>query len=149
MIPIPEIKISVTFDKKIKKSDLITINSINDITKLLRNIFNKDTFSWTEELIILCLNQGNKVIGFSKISSGGFSGTIADPRVILTIALNCAASYLILAHNHPSGNANPSNCDKEVTNKIKEAAKLLDIKLLDHIILTDDDFYSFAKEGEI
>jgi len=146
---IPEIKISVTFDKKVKKSDLVTVRSSRDIADLLRQVFNKDTFDWTEEFIILCLNRANKVVGFHKVSSGGITGTVADPKVILTVALNCCATSIILSHNHPSGNLQPSRADEELTHKIKNAASYLDIKVLDHIIVTDESYYSFADEGII
>ena len=146
---IPEIKISLSFDKKVKKSELRTITGAESCVEILREVFNKDTFDWTEEVVMLCLNRANKVVGFYKVSSGGLSSCILDPRVIFTIALNCAANAIILSHNHPSGNRVPSAQDKDVTKKIKEAGKLLDIGLLDHIILTDDNYYSFMEEGDL
>lgn len=144
---IPEIKISLSFDKKVKKSELRTITGAASCVDILREVFNKDTFDWTEEVVMLCLNRANKVVGFYKVSNGGLSSCILDPRVIFTIALNCGANSIILSHNHPSGNRVPSVQDKDITNKIKEAGKLLDIGLLDHIILTDDNYYSFMEEG--
>lgn len=146
---IPEIKISLSFDKKVKKSELRTITGAESCVDVLREVFNKDTFDWTEEVVMLCLNRANKVVGFYKVSSGGLSSSIVDPRVIFTIALNCAANSIILSHNHPSGNRVPSVQDKDITKKIKEAGKLLDIGLLDHIILTDDNYYSFMEEGDL
>ena len=146
---IPEIKLNLSFDKKVKKSELQTITGSSSCVNILRQVFNKDTFDWTEEVIMLCLNRANKVVGFYKVSSGGLTSCILDPRVIFTIALNCAANSIILSHNHPSGNTTPSVQDKEITKKIKDAGNLLDIKLLDHIILTDSDYYSFMDEGEI
>jgi DNA repair protein RadC len=147
-INLPEIKMKLSFDKKIKKSELISIRSSYDAYQVFKNIFNADTFDWVEECIILCLNRANKVVGFYKVSSGGTTGAIVDPKVVFTIALNCAASGIILAHNHPSGNLTPSVADKEITKKIKEAGKLLDINLLDHLILTDESFYSFQDENQ-
>lgn len=146
---IPEIKISLSFDKKVKKSELRTITGAESCVEVLREVFNKDTFDWTEEVVMLCLNRANKVVGFYKVSSGGLSSCILDPRVIFTIALNCAANSIILSHNHPSGNITPSVQDRDITKKIKEAGKLLDISLLDHIILTDDNYYSFMEEGDL
>jgi DNA repair protein RadC len=148
-IKIPEIKISLSMSKKYKLSELHTIQSSTDSTELFRKIFNADTFGWTEEMVLLCLNRANKVVGFYKVSSGGFAGTVADPKVIFTIALNCAASAIIIAHNHPSGNLKPSRADEEMTNRIKLAGSHLDIRLLDHIILSDEHFYSFADDGKI
>lgn len=144
---IPEIKITLTFDKKVKKSELFVITTSKDVAFALRGVFNADTFDWTEEFIILCLNKKNAIVGFYKVSSGGITGTVADPRVILTIALKCCATSLVLAHNHPSGNLKPSRADEDLTLKIKSAAKFLDINVVDHIILNDESYYSFADEG--
>ena len=144
---IPKIKISISFDKKIKKSELIQISSAKDSYDIFKNIFDADTFDWREEFIILCLNNSNKVVGFYKISSGGMTGTVVDVRIIFTAALQCLATSIILAHNHPSGKLQPSESDKKMTQKIKEAGKLLDIEILDHLIINDEDFFSFAKAG--
>jgi len=146
---IPEIKINLSFDKKVNKSELVTISGSESCVMVLREVFNKDTFDWTEEVVMLCLNRANKVVGFYKVSSGGMSSCIVDPRVIFTIALNCSAHSIILSHNHPSGNKVPSIQDKNITEKIKEAGKLLDIALLDHIILTDTGYFSFMDENLI
>ena len=100
-----------------------------------------------EEAVVLFLNRGNRVLGGYKVSSGGITGTVVDIRIILAIALKCLASGMILAHTHPSGELNPSRSDKELTLKLKEAAKLMDISLLDHLVITSDTYYSFADEG--
>nr|WP_317631396.1 JAB domain-containing protein [uncultured Flavobacterium sp.] len=143
----PEIKISVSFDKNVKKSELYKITSSETAYNLFIKIFDADLFHWREEFILLCLNQSNKVLGYYKISSGGMTATVVDVRMILTTALNCCATSILIAHNHPSGNLLPSEADKQVTKKIKEASKLLDIQLLDHLIITDESFFSFADEG--
>lgn len=144
---IPEIKISLRYDKKIPFEQMETIDSSEKMNHVFRKVFSKDTFGWTEEMIMICLNQSGKVIGFYKVSSGGLTGTVADPKVIFTVALNCAATKIIIAHNHPSGNLKPSRQDEELTIKIKEGGKLLSIELLDHIILTEEGYYSFADTG--
>lgn len=144
---IPEINIKLSFDKNIKKSELFVIKTSVDIASVLREVFNKDTFDWTEEFIILCLNQRNAVVGFYKVSSGGISSVTVDPKVVLTVALNCMATKLILAHNHPSGNLQPSRADEELTQRIKIAARYLDIIVLDHVIISDESYYSFADNG--
>jgi DNA repair protein RadC len=87
------------------------------------------------------------VLGISEISTGGFAGTVADPKVIFSIALKACASSIILSHNHPSGNLKPSQADLNLTRKIKSGGELLDIAVLDHIILTSDSYFSFADEG--
>jgi DNA repair protein RadC len=146
---IPKIKIALSYDKKVKKSELKQVKCADDSVEVLREIFDKDTFEWTEEVILLCLNNANKIIGYYKVSSGGIASTIIDPRVVFTIALNCGASAVIIAHNHPSGNLQPSEQDVRITEKIASAGKLLDIRVLDHLILTDSAYYSFAEETTI
>ena len=96
---------------------------------------------------MLLLNRANKVLGIFQASSGGVTGTVADPKLILVAALKSNASSLVISHNHPSGNLKPSRQDEELTMKIKEAAKFLDIRLLDHLIVTPEAYYSFADEG--
>ena len=100
-----------------------------------------------EVFAVLFLNRSNKVNHFQIISEGGITGTVADPRIILKKALEENAVNIILCHNHPSGSLKPSKADEELTYKIKEAAKYFDIKVLDHIIVSDDGYYSFADEG--
>jgi DNA repair protein RadC len=96
---------------------------------------------------VVFLNRANKINHFEIISQGGITGTVADPRIILKRALEERAVSIILCHNHPSGNLKPSRADEELTLKIKEASKYFDIKLLDHIIVSDEGYTSFADEG--
>ncbi len=100
-----------------------------------------------EVFAVIFLNRANKINDFKIVSEGGITGTVADPRIILRTALEKEAVSLILCHNHPSGSLKPSRADEELTQKIKEAAKFLDIKVLDHLIVSDDGYYSFADEG--
>ena len=100
-----------------------------------------------EVFAVIFLNRANKVNHFEIISSGGITGTVADPRVILKKALEENAVSIILCHNHPSGSLRPSRADEELTAKIKEAARYFDIKVIDHIIVSEDGYYSFADEG--
>ena len=102
-----------------------------------------------EEFHVVYLNRANKIIKFEKISQGGISGTVTDVRIIMKNAITCLASGMIVCHNHPSGNLNPSDSDTKITLKIKEAGNLLDVQLLDHIIISDKDYYSFADNGLI
>lgn len=139
---IPEIKVSVSFDRR--KSELHSIKSAKDAFSVFQMIFNADTIDWNEEFILLCLNNANKVLGYYKISSGGMLATVVDLRMLYMIALNSLATQIIIAHNHPSGNLNPSKADKELTQRIKQAGDFLDIKLLDHIIISDGKHFSFA-----
>ncbi len=98
---------------------------------------------------VLFLNTANKIKHFEIISQGGLTGTVADPRIILKRALEQHATGLILTHNHPSGNVQPSQADEALTHKIKEAAKWMDIRVLDHIIVSNEGYYSFMEEGKL
>jgi DNA repair protein RadC len=100
-----------------------------------------------EEFWILFLNRSNKVINRMKLSQGGISGTVTDVRLAMKKAIEYLASGIIVCHNHPSGNLNPSESDSKITQKIKEAGNLLDIQLLDHLIISEKEYYSFADNG--
>ena len=100
-----------------------------------------------EVFAVLFLNRANKINHFEIVSEGGMTGTVADPRIILKKALEQNAVSLILCHNHPSGSLKPSRADEELTHKIKEASKYFDIKILDHLIVSEDGYFSFADEG--
>lgn len=102
-----------------------------------------------EQFWILSLNRNNRIINSQMISHGGVSGTVADPKVIFKLALEDLASGIILIHNHPSGNLKPSHADKQLTEKMVSSGKLLEIPVLDHLIFTDQDYFSFADEGLI
>lgn len=96
---------------------------------------------------VIFLNRANKINQFEIISQGGITGTVADPRVILKKALEAEAVSMVLCHNHPSGSLKPSRADEELTHKIKEAARFLDIAVIDHIIVSNEGYYSFADDG--
>jgi len=100
-----------------------------------------------EEFWLLMLNRANKVISRTRISQGGLTGTVIDTRIILKNAIDHLASAIIVCHNHPSGNIRPSEADIEITVKIRDAAKLVDIRLLDHVIIGERSYYSFTDEG--
>jgi DNA repair protein RadC len=100
-----------------------------------------------EVFAVVFLNRANKINHFEVVSEGGITGTVADPRIILKKALEHDAVSIVLSHNHPSGNLRPSRQDQELTNKIKEASNYFDIKVLDHIIVSEEGYYSFADEG--
>ncbi len=100
-----------------------------------------------EEFWILLLSRANEVLRIVQISSGGVAGTVADPKMIFKHALEHLASSIILVHNHPSGNLTPSQADKDLTRKLKEAGRVLDLPILDHLIFTDNTYFSFADEG--
>jgi DNA repair protein RadC len=140
---IPEIKISY----KIESTEAPVLSGATDTYKLLLNLFDRDTIELKEDAFCLYLNKGNRVLGWHKISSGGIAGTVIDIKIVLGIALKCAASAIILSHNHPSGRMTPSFQDRETSNKLKDAARLMDICLVDHMIVHPSGYFSFAEEG--
>ena len=121
-----------------------TIKSSSDIAAHFQALL-KDRYS--EAFIVAYLNRANRLIKTEWISEGGMTGTVADPRIILKKALDLRAVNMVLCHNHPSGNLQPSRADEELTQKIKSAAALMDIQVLDHIIVSHLGYYSFADEG--
>ena len=122
----------------------IKITSSNSVFEVLQPILGDLPH---EEFWILYLNNANKIIEKFQISKGGITGTLVDVRITLRKALELGAVSLILAHNHPSGNLNPSDADKQLTVKLKTAAESMDIKILDHLIVTEKSYFSFADEG--
>ncbi len=125
-----------------KKKEVI-LNS-KDIAVYLRA---QMQYKGHEMFAVVFLNRANKVLHHEIISEGGITGTVADPRIILKKALEHNATSIILSHNHPSGSLKPSRQDEELTHKIKEAAGYLDIQVIDHIIVSEEGYYSFADEG--
>lgn len=101
----------------------------------------------TEEFWVIFLNHRNKIIGKERISSGGLTATVVDVRILFKEAIERLATAIVIAHNHPSGTLKPSRADIQLTQKIKNASKLLDIQLLDHLIVADSGYYSFADDG--
>lgn len=141
-------EIDIVFKKKIKSNELPKITTSCEANSLLRNVWS-NKIELCEEFIVLLLNNSNKCLGWTKISQGGYTGTVVENKLILVTAIKTAATGIIIAHNHPSGNIQPSQADLHLTKKLNECCKLLDIKLIDHIILSGDTetFYSFADEG--
>jgi DNA repair protein RadC len=125
------------------------ITKAKDAYDLLLSVWDMDTIELSESFLVLLLNRANHVLGCLRISQGGITGTVVDVRIVFGAALKAAACGLILAHNHPSGNLNPSMSDRELTRKMVDAGKLLDINVLDHLIVTQSGYYSFADEGLI
>jgi len=140
-------EIMLTYKSTVKASERIKIGCSQDVHRLLRQCWNPDTLDLFEQFKVVLTNRANRVLGIVDISAGGISGTVADPKLIFGAALKCAASGIILAHNHPSGNLSPSQPDIDLTKKLKEAGRFLEITVLDHIILTAESYYSFSDEG--
>lgn len=120
------------------------VSGSNDVARFLRPIIGDLPH---EEFWALFLNRQNKIIDKQRLSQGGMTGTVIDVRLVLKMALERHATSLIFAHNHPSGNLEPSEADKKITRQLKESAKIMDIPLLDHLIITQGGYFSFADEG--
>jgi DNA repair protein RadC len=131
-------------DNGIKRSK---IEGSGDAYEVFKQVFNPDTVEVFETMWAIFLNRANYTIGYQKISDGGVSGTVCDPKLIYSAALEVGASGLILAHNHPSGNLKASSQDLALTKKIKEAGSVLEIQLLDHLIITANTYTSFSDEA--
>ncbi len=144
---IAEVKLS--YSAKVKPSERPQISSSKDALTICKSLWPADTIELKEFFYTLLLDRANKVLGAVRIGEGGISGTVADVRHIFQSAILSNCSSLILAHNHPSGNTQPSEADIKLTRKIAKAGELHDIKVLDHVILTCENYYSFADEGMI
>ena len=130
---------------EIQKTKITTSESAS---KVIRQFY-FDDINIYESFFILLLNRANNTTGFAKISQGGTAGTVVDIKMIAKYAVESLSSAVIICHNHPSGNKQASEADINMTKKIKNALLLLDIKLIDHIIITENDFYSFADNGDL
>lgn len=139
-------EIQVSYKTTVKEK--VKITSSKDIYDLAKPFFN-DIIEHHENFYVVLLNRANKVLGVNKISEGGISGTVVDPKLIYQTALITHASSIILVHNHPSGNTEPSEADIKLTKKIKDAGEFLDLPVLDHLIITDEKYLSFRDEGKI
>lgn len=134
---------SPTYKRKIKITDAYSAE------KTLRKMWDAQLMNIQEQFCVLFLNNANEVVGFRCISTGTLTASLIDLRILFGLACKSLSSGIIIAHNHPSGNLSVSDADIEVTNKIKRASEMLDIKLLDHVILTKNHFVSLAQEGLI
>lgn len=143
-VNVPELAVSYT---RSRQKDFGKITSSKDAADFIRNTFNEGEVELQEQFIVLYLNQANEIIGYYKHSKGAINATVADIRIILATALKSLAVSMVIAHNHPSGNLKPSRADEQLTAKIKESAAMMEVRLLDHVIVTRDSYYSFADDG--
>ncbi|MBC7687368.1 MAG: hypothetical protein H7211_04220, partial [Aquabacterium sp.] len=140
----PELEVSY---KTTSKQFLGRVTTSKESADFIRGLFNEGEIELQEQFIVLYLNQANKIIGYYKHSKGSINATVADIRIVLGTALKCLATSIVVSHNHPSGNLHPSAADKVLTENLKQSAALMNIKLLDHVIITKDGQTSFADEG--
>ena len=141
---VPEVKLTY-----IKKDHplFIKITTSQDVSNFIRSLYEEGTIELQEQFYVLYLNRANKIIGYYKHTVGGTAGTVFDMKLVLGTALKSLSHGIIVAHNHPSGNTKPSDADIQLTKKLKEAAKSMDISVLDHLIITKESYTSFADEG--
>ncbi len=142
-------EIQLAYRQTVKPSRMPKVSSSRDAYDILLKNWDQDRIGFIEEFKLLLVNRAHKVLGQLEVSLGGVSGTVADPKIIFAAALRATASGIIVAHNHPSGNLSASQSDIELTRKLKEAGKFLEIQLLDHLIVTTEGYFSFADEGMI
>ena len=125
------------------------ISNSKDAYDIFKEIWDVDSIEIYESMICIFLNRANNTIGWYKVSQGGISGTVIDNKLILSTALKCLASSIIIAHNHPSGNLKASEADTRITEKLKKACTIMEINLIDHLIITEDGYFSYMDENII
>ena len=145
MIPEFIAEVQISYSSHVKAKDRMKVTGSKDAADAFRAIW--PAYDHIEFSYMLMLNRQNQILGYHQLSKGGMTGAVIDVRVIFQVALKACATSLILAHNHPSGNLETSDADRKISRQIKEAGKILDIPLLDHLILTSDSFFSMADEG--
>lgn len=138
-------EIQISYKERITSPFWKKINSSQDASELLYEHWNKNTIEVQESFKVVLLNNSNKVKGIYQLSQGGITGTLIDLRILFAVVLKSLSVAIILTHNHPSGKLLPSEADKKITQKVKKAAQLFDVKVLDHLIIVPNgDYYSFA-----
>lgn len=143
-------EITVSYRTRVKARDRIRITNSQDAHKVLFQLWDTNTIEYQEAFYLLLLNKANAILGYKLVSIGGSAGTVVDIKQLLAIALVTNSAGIIMAHNHPSGNLQPSQADLDLTRKVKNACQFLDLALLDHVILSPDGAYrSFADEGDL
>ena|SRR5947209_8314571 len=140
-------EVELVYKSKMKASLRPIISSSSEAYHIFLGSWEDGKIELLEQFKALFLNRANKVLALLNLSLGGLTGTVADPRLVFIAALRLHACAVILCHNHPSGNIKPSRTDEEMTQKCKQAGQFLDIKVLDHLIITEESYFSFADEG--
>ena len=142
-------EVVLSYKTNVSSNDREKIACSQDIFEILKSKWSDDQIEYREEFRLVLLNRANRILGIVKISEGGIAGTVCDPIIIMQATILSNASAIILAHNHPSGNTKPSIADNELTAKIRSFCGLLNIIMQDHLIITKENYYSFADEGMI
>ncbi|MBN8702759.1 MAG: JAB domain-containing protein [Bacteroidetes bacterium] len=142
-------EIQVSYKSQTNTQDRIKITTSKGAFEVLKQISDPDTLELREYFYVLCLNRANQVMGFYNLGIGSVAGCVVDIKHLIAVAIKTNSSSIIIGHNHPSGNLTPSKADERITQQIKEAARLFDIALHDHVIFTNENYFSFADEGRI
>jgi len=142
-------ELEIVYRAKIKASERPQIKCSLDAHKLFLSSWDLNKIELLEQFKVMPLNAANRVLGICEISSGSIDSTTCDKRLIMAMLVKVGATSAILCHNHPSGSCKPGEADKQITLRLKECGQLFDIKIVDHLILTPETYYSFADEGEI
>lgn len=136
-------EVFLKYKPAIELSEALQIKNPKDVYEFFMQVWDMELIEFIEEFKILLLNRANKVLGFYKVSSGGISSALVDPKLIFAAALKAGASGIVLCHNHPSGDVSPSSNDKQLTQRLEQAGNLLEIDIIDHIIISKTGWYSF------
>lgn len=142
-------EVRLIYKTKIKPAERLQVHNSVQMAEVFRSVWDLDNIELQEECKVMYLNRANRVLGIYSLSAGGTAVTIVDIKLVLVAALRLNASCFTICHSHPSGNTKPSNADISLTEKLRIAARYLDMLLLDHIILTKDSHLSLADEGMI
>lgn len=142
-------EIKVSYLPKFRAIERPKITTSKQAYEILLNNWDHGMIEMREQMKVMLLNRANHVLGIYEVSTGGQAGTVCDPKIIFAAALKANAAYIIMAHNHPSGNLKPSSQDISITRKLVEAGKMLDLHVVDHLIMTKRGYYSFGDEGLI
>lgn len=142
-------EVQLCYKSKVKVSERPTIYTSGDAYNILIQYWDENTIELLEQFKILLVNRANRVVRISDISMGGVASTVVDPKIVFSTALKANASGIILAHNHPSGKLYPSKEDDSVTKRMNKAGGILEVRVLDHLIVTKEGYYSYSDEGTL
>ncbi len=140
-------EVQLTYKPNYKITETPKITTSKETYQLLMNYWDMGRLEFLEEFKIILLNRRNRTLGIINLSMGGFAGVVVDSKVIFAAALTACASGIVLAHNHPSGEVQPSHHDIELTKRLVEGGSILDLAVLDHLIISNDRYYSFSDNG--
>lgn len=140
-------EVQLSYKPHFKAQERPQVNSAKQAYQILLDSWDKSLINYLEQAKMILLNRNNRVLGLVDLSTGGGGSTVMDSKVIFAVALKATATSIIIAHNHPSGNIRPSSQDITVTEKLVKAAKILEIDIHDHLILSENSYFSMAEEG--